>query len=128
MNDLNVKHKYSLKRGLSAGEAIWNEQVDEVVGLIHAIGPNYQGKFQDQNYFDTIETTFKSIQRELKNNTTETNIALPLIASSIFKPRDLDLDTYMKFYIQMIHKYLNNSTVYLNLYSQEEKDAFRKAK
>lgn len=113
---------------LRAGQAVWNPSVEGVVGVIHAVGPNYQGRYVDRAYWDTLEKTFKSINAilALKEYTFKSiKVALPLISSGIFKPRDLDIKEYMGKYIEMIEKYLRDYTVYLNLFTNEEKDAFR---
>jgi hypothetical protein len=182
------KHTFELK----TGEAIWNPDVDEVIGIVHAVGPDYRrtptdaasglkwkdvgseepirGRelineklasqlrhnaeftqkewdsfgiedlrthhfiksdvryFQpaDLDYFQVLEKTFASIRAEL-HRTNAKDIALPLISSSIYKPIDLDIDTYMKFYISMIHKYLSRYIVHLNLFTPQERMAYSKA-
>lgn len=115
----NHRHNFTL----TTGNAIWNPNVDEVIGIVHAIGPDYSGKQTDPMYFQMLENTFDSIRSELQNTAAKC-VALPLISSSIYRPTGLNLNDYMKFYIKMINTYLSGYTVYLNLFTADEMSAY----
>jgi hypothetical protein len=112
---------------LEVGGAILNRDVDEVLAVIHAIGPKYQNRACDVNYFQTLVNTFKSIRSQLTQIHNATCVALPLISSSRFKPSNFDVYKYMQFYIIMINTYLPEYVVYLNLFGRTDQNVFRRA-
>lgn len=119
----NSAHKLILK----TGEAIWNDDVKGVVAIVHAIGPNYQGKTVDKAYYTSLENTIQSIQQQLDEHEQVMNVALPLISANIYRPIDLNMRDYMVRYVGFIRKHLANYTVYLNLYTKEEEKAYNLA-
>lgn len=118
------KHGFEFKNKNLTTEVWWNKHIDDVEGIIHAIGPNSSSA--DDKFYSDIEETIKNIGKVMNKNTTNKNIALPLLSTGVYKPSDLNLKEYMKKYVDFIEKHLQGYTVYLNCYSKQVKDAIEK--
>ena len=117
--NLSGNHNLTLKET----GALWNENVENVVAIVHVIGPSSK-----VDYYNKLKNTFISLRDVLKSNDAKNKvIALPLISGGSFRPRSISLLDYMKMFITLIREYLSEYKVVIGLYRQEEKDAYDEA-
>jgi gluconate kinase len=120
----DLKHNIKLK----SYEALLNNNQTKFnkndIKIIHAIGPDYSGKNVDQQYWDYLKTTLINIKLVMiKNNISK--VIIPLISSNIYKPNNLDLDEYIRMFIEYIREIFSTDEVIVPFSMDTEKERFR---
>lgn len=92
------------------------------IKVIHVIGPNNgDNSMNEKDFFSNLKQTFEALQRELRDKHVDSNkgILLPFISGGQFRG-DISLSTYMKQYVELIHTYLHEYKLVLNIFTEDE--------